>query len=153
VDESIPTAIRKLAELWEAKKLGRALPAWSAIDAFDLRPWLGNIEIIDVIREPFLRLRFRLVGTNITKIDGTDLTGTYAEDFFTGELAGILDEYRRVVETGEPILYWRFEHANAKGFQAWYDKAIFPLAEDGWTVDRLMIYVAESEEDEATAGH
>jgi len=147
VDKAIPTAISELAELWEAKKLGRALPAWSVIDVFDLRPWLGDIEIIDVIREPFLRLRFRLVGTNITKIDGTDLTGTYAEDFFTGELAGILDEYRRVVESGEPILYWRFEHANAKGFRCWYDKAIFPLAEDGWTVDRLMVYVAESEKD------
>ncbi len=147
MDNAIPIAIGKLAELWEAKKLGHALPAWSAIDAFDLRPWLGNIEVIDVIREPFLRMRFRLVGTNITKIDGVDLTGAYAEDFFTGELAGILDEYRRVVENGEPILYWRFEHVNPKGFQSWYDKAIFPLAEDGWTVDRLLIYVAESEEE------
>jgi len=147
VEKVIPTAISELSELWEEKKLGRAFPAWSSIDAFDLRPWLGDIEVIDVIRKPFLRFRFRLVGTNITKIDGTDLTGTYAEDFFTGEMSGILDEYRRVVETGEPVLYGRFEYPNARGFKTWYDKAIFPLAEDGWTVDRLMIYVAECNRD------
>ncbi len=143
----MPANVRQLVDLWEEKRQGRAMPAWSAIDAFDLRPWLGDIEVVDVIRRPFLRFRFRLVGTNITAIDGTDLTGQFAEDFFTGELAGVLDEYRDVAENGEPAYSWRFERPNAKGFWTSYDKAIFPLGEDGWAVDKLLIYMSENEQE------
>lgn len=87
-----------------------------------------------------MRFRYRLVGTQTSQFYRRDPTGTYFEDVYTGEaLAHFNGFYTKIAETRRPDfsehvrLPWRHEHIVE------YSRASYPLASDGWTVDRFVL--------------
>lgn len=130
--------------LWAGKRGARQYPARGDFDVAEFAPWLGDIELVDVIREADrIRYRYRLVGTRITEIDGSDLTGRYADEVFGDDLARITREYEEVLRTGAPCLRHFTVQSKRRGFAATYDKLVLPLAGDGETVDMLLVYLNE----------
>src|ERR1044071_6315912 len=101
---AIATAqLRALAELWSSKRREQALPARSDFADDDLRPWFGNLLMVDVVEGPH-RFRFRLMGTSLVDAAHRELTGKFFDEAdITGYEPDVLDDYAEVVRTGTPV--------------------------------------------------
>ena len=89
-----------------------------------------------------LRLRCRLIGTEVVTRFGRDITGLYAEEAYSGDyLAQALETYGAIIESRRPHLS-RHQIPVAGREHAEYDRLILPLAEDGDTVDMFLICFA-----------
>jgi len=127
----------RLFDYWEGKRAGRPLPARAALDPVDFPYILPNLALADVLRDP-LRFRFRVVGTEIVRRDGTDLTGKTTDDHPLAEYRTLLrDTYSAVVAGGEPAVFRRERLMDGKPRQ--YEVLYLPLAGDGVTIDMLMV--------------
>jgi len=56
--------LRTLAELWASKRRDDTIPCRSDFSDDDLRPWFGNLLMVDVVDGPH-KFRFRLMGTSL----------------------------------------------------------------------------------------
>ena len=55
--------LRDLLALWNDKRGARAMPSRADLDVSGLKPWLGNLALIDIAEDG--RAVFRLCGTNL----------------------------------------------------------------------------------------
>jgi hypothetical protein len=132
--------LRRLHDDWQARRRGRPLPARADFDPLDLKYLMGKLLLVDVLREP-LRFRFRLVGTELVKHAGIDLTGRMLDDYPYPEFREHMRElYTAAVTTRQPL-----GSSQARlvldGRLRRYEGLLLPLASDGETVDMLMIGV------------
>jgi hypothetical protein len=130
---------RRAFAYWRSKAPEGRLPGRSDIDPLevpDLLPWLT---LVDAIREgERLRLRCRLIGTEVVARFGRDITGLYAEEAYPADyLAKALETYAAIIESRCPNLS-RHQIPIAGRDHAEYDRLILPLAEDGETVDMFL---------------
>jgi hypothetical protein len=131
--------LRRLFDYWEARKAGNPLPSRAAIDPLEFSYVLGNVALVDVLRDP-LRFRFRVVGTEIVNRDGTDLTGKYTDDHPLPEYRALLRQtYTDVVTTGRPAIFERERMMDNKIRR--YEVLYLPLAADGVTIDMLLVAI------------
>lgn len=136
--------IRRVYQYWLDKRGQRTMPARSDIDALDLGYALGNICLVEVIRVPRLRFRFRLDGSNLTELTGFDLTGSYADEFEPGPYRDfMLEVYRRIVVSKAPLFFRHQEEWQYSGMQM--ESATLPLSLEGETVDMIMDVVFPTE--------
>lgn len=137
-------AIRRVFQYWLDKRGGRAMPARADIDALDLGYALGNICLIDVIRAPRLRFRFRLDGSNLAALTGFDLTSTFADEHPPGPYRDLmLEVYGRIVAERAPLFFRHQEEWQYSGMQM--ESGTLPLSSDGETVDMIMDVVFPTE--------
>ncbi|WP_421877808.1 hypothetical protein [Pacificispira sp.] len=119
------------------------LPGRADFDPTEMPPSLLPVLMqIDAERPAVgpMRFRYRLVGTVTGQFYRRDPTGTYFEEIYSGEaLTHFNSFYETMAETRRPDfsenvrLPWRHEHILE------YSRASFPLASDGWTVDRFVL--------------
>lgn len=72
--------LRELFQYWTRIKGTRHMPARSDINPSEIVDLLPHITLIDVEHGP-LRYKYRLVGTEIVRSMGKDLTGSYLDEF------------------------------------------------------------------------
>lgn len=124
---------------WAGKRQGRRFPARADFDPLELKPLLGHLLMVDVVRGPEddLRFRYRLFGSEFVFYHGADMTGRWLEDIsnpgFRDELLAI---YRSVVNEGElrTLSYDYLREDQRHRFQA----VLLPLASDGKTVNIVL---------------
>lgn len=132
--------VRALGELWLAiRPAPTLLPARRHFDPLRIAPSvLPYLWLLDVLREPRLRFRYRLIGTAHVTPMGADFTGNYLDavhptflesasyaDYLS--VAAGLPSYRR----GKPTF-----HVD-KSYLA-MERLALPLAEDGVRVNMLL---------------
>ncbi len=130
-----PNLVR-LFDYWRARRRG-SFPGRDDIDPLEFKFALGNVTLIDVLREP-LRFRFRLVGSLMAQRMGWDLTGKMADEVPDIEYrSGLLDAYRQIVLGRAPstVLYERMIDGQPRRFEV----LRLPLAADGETIDMLLL--------------
>ncbi len=94
--------LRKLYEYWCQLRGDNLSPQRADLLPENLGPWLGHINLIDVIDQGE-RFRVRLHGTKVTEIFNHDLTGKYVDDFIPAEdLRYVLKSLKMLVETKRP---------------------------------------------------
>ena len=129
--------LRRLFGYWHERCPPGGLPGRAIVDPIEMRPWLGNITLVDICRSP-LAFRFRLCGSSLVERLGIDLTG--------GDLTAIPDtSYRREVEraftrivaTGEPSVAHNRRRIAGRPYD--FEVLRLPLAEDGRTVSTLLV--------------
>ncbi|HXY98999.1 MAG TPA: PAS domain-containing protein [Stellaceae bacterium] len=129
--------LRRLYAYWQGKRAGRLLPARAALDPADFAYALANVALVDVLRDP-PRFYFRVVGTEIARRDGTDLTGKYVDDHPLPEYRALLRQvYSDVVAAGRPTVFRRDRLMDDKPRQ--YEVLYLPLAADGASIDMLLV--------------
>lgn len=131
-------SFRFLIDYWQGKHRDGKLPGRSAIDPHELKPVLPQLLLIDVEREP-LDFRYRLAGTSTYDIFGFDLTGKRVRDIPPpnwGET--VWRSLAAMVESGKPQ-YVRLDFTTAEGNVRSYRVLRLPLAEDGVTVDCVLV--------------
>src|ERR1700730_15140635 len=100
--------LKRLSAYWESCRGSRAMPGRADIDPVDMQFILGNLYLVDVLREP-LRFRMRLHGTELVRRAGHDLTGKVLDTLpQTDFRVSAQRAFTAVVESGMP----RWERQN-----------------------------------------
>lgn len=126
-----------LLAIWQGKRRGRTMPAWSDFDITDFVGWHRHLILYQVMRDPF-DLHYRLFGSFPTDVYGENLTGktmrTSAPEI---ETEVDLTHFRKLADSvllgaSSGTQYW-----TAKEFitMAYLD---LPLSDDGETVTHFL---------------
>ena len=139
LDELSSETIRMVHGHWNAVRGSRRFPARGDIDPAAIKPALPYVMISEVHRNP-LRIRYRLVGTEVVHFSGEDFTGKWLHETDWGSYRlAVEQKYVRMLETGEPTFGIGHLTQASDGKRKPYEWAIFPLAEDGEHVDRCLL--------------
>lgn len=126
---------------WRSKIVRGRLPARSDIDPSEIPRLLPNVILVDVQREPALNFRYRLIGTRVVEHLHRDYTGSWFSDIeHLHASSAIWDACTRVADSGRPLLANSEYVGPHQDFRRGED-VILPLAEDGGTVDSLLIFI------------
>lgn len=138
--ETAAPRIRALYDYWRAiHPRGGGLPGRRHLDPLDIPRLLPNIWMIDVRRQP-LRFRFRLVGTEIMKLTGRDATGQWLDQVYPGYAHSEAFASHRDCAVNARPGYRKSGVPSPPGRRVVETERIcLPLAEDGETVDILLI--------------
>jgi hypothetical protein len=139
VDRLSAAQLRFLLRYWSELAGTRAMPRAKEIDALEMRPALGYINLLDVI-ESGEDFRYRVFGSIIAAVAGYDMTARTVSALkvapYMAEFA--LASCRAVVLRGEPLLTEHRPPASAVPTVAWHG-LILPLAGDEGAVTRLLV--------------
>lgn len=151
MDEEIPVAALDHPQLlgllrhWEAKRGPRALPARADFRPEEMLPFLSRIVLVDVEEAP-RRFRFRLIGTEVVRSYGVEITGQYTDVVQPPCYRAMVERhYGDSVDRREPLLH-RMRFVEHPGKVHELTRLTLPLSEDGSWVNMLMLAsVAEPE--------
>ena len=131
--------LRRLLAYWQEKRGERPFPTKAEIDPLEFPYILGYVTLVDVERVP-RRYRFRLDGSILVALSGTDYTGRYLDELPGAEYVAFIQEtYDRVVDSGEPFRYRKNELLDQQLFSE--ETLILPLGDQPPMVDRLVVAV------------
>ena len=125
-----------LDDYWQQKCGAHGLPSRADLDPAELRYALGNVSLIDVLRDP-LRFRIRVAASNVEARFDRALTGTFIHDLPEPESARLWDKvYRAVLDSGQPRSFVGevFEDGAPRRYRA----VIWPLASNHRDIDMLL---------------
>lgn len=113
------------------------LPRRSDLDPIEMKDWLANIELLDVINQGET-FRYRIAGGAIEAIFNSRMQGKLLEDVFQG---AVLDfkmlMFRRCIEHGTIIL--SNDNLERKGRSLIkYERLLIPLSQDGKKFDMIF---------------
>lgn len=129
----------RLFDYWMAKRGERPFPSKAAIDPVEFRYVLGYVTLVEVEREP-RRYRFRLDGSILAELSGTDYTGRYLDELPGKEYVAFIEQtYDRVVGSGEPYRYRKNGLFDQQYFSE--ETLILPLGDNPPDVDMLLVAV------------
>lgn len=137
VDKELTAApLLRLLDYWETKRGPRRFPSRRDIDPLDFAYLLGNVGLLDVLREP-LRFRVRLCGENLVHKIGAEVTGKLLDELPLPELREhFAQRCRQIVERGAPYRtsgdYVLDERSSR------HELLVLPLSEDGEAVSMLL---------------
>lgn len=123
--------VRELDAYWTAKRAGRAMPRKSDIDPAEIKALLPYVLLGEFSVEP-LRLRYRLVGTEVVAVYGVDFTGRWLDELDFGRQVepDWPAQYRRVFQSHRP-LFGAARLFATSGMEMLYEFGLFPLCQDG----------------------
>jgi hypothetical protein len=137
-----PAAIRDsrllgLFRYWHGKRRGRAMPARRDIDPVEMKPWLGNLLLVEFPPDP-MQYRIRLDGVNLVEFYSTSREGKGVEAMTSEEERRIvLPQYMTVLEKKQPA-YYEAEFVTSEGVITAQRKLLLPLSEDGTRVNMVL---------------
>jgi hypothetical protein len=137
--------VAALHRYWQSKCRDGSPPLRVAIDPTEIPRLLPYLVIAEIEASP-MRVRYRLVGTQVVEDNGSDFTNRYLEDCNFAVEALLRECYRRLVETQAPVFAYyewhKVEWQGAKGAIGANETGFFPLSSDGTRVD-LAICLAD----------
>lgn len=126
------------ARYWEARRRGRDIPDRADLDVLDLKPWLGWINVLDVIDqgEDF---RYRVFGTRHVARLGADLTGKRASETKLAVRANFTRFLGRIIAARRPVLtVVNQKNLDSDHVYEWRRLGV-PLTRGGTAVDTIMV--------------
>lgn len=100
--------LRALRDYWLELRGDRQMPSRQDIDPIDIPHLLAHLVLVDVFSDP-LRFRYRLIGTEITRLVGRDATGRWLDESLYGDkVARVTDDFRACVASCTPVAQREF---------------------------------------------
>lgn len=128
-----------IVELWRQRCRAERLPARHDLPMAALRPWIGNVSLVDVRQDP-PGFRWRLVGTHVALQMGRDVTGRDFADLYRGRiLADYLRLFTASADRRRPVYYRGDLEFLGREFVK-FRTVHLPLADDGRTVNMLLVH-------------
>jgi hypothetical protein len=137
--------LARLYDLWVERCAGRSLPERNDFDPVQLKPWLGNLALIEVGDER--RYRYRLYGTNFVFRFGVEMTGRTLDELPSEQSAAIRRDYDAVVQSGQPLsrrytnsfdIIDMHRRLDSQRLETW-ERLVLPLANGGNGVAMLIV--------------
>jgi hypothetical protein len=124
-----------LYSFWLEQCAGAPMPPAANLNPADLRPWLGNLLIMDVIRgADFV---YSYYGQSFAEAFGKDRVGQ-SIDVLPEQQSDILRaEYDRVRQERLPVA--RSYSADFDGAMSTWERLVLPLADDAGEVGKLLV--------------
>jgi hypothetical protein len=119
---------------WLGKSCGRVMPARRDIDPLDIPKVLPHIALVHKLDGQF---RFRLVGTDITKMIRRDLTGALCDSHAGNAGAPLEGLAERVFATARPVFVIGFFKTGLRAIQN-VSALFLPLSDDGTHVNMMV---------------
>ena len=130
--------MRDLVTYWNGKLRGRRFPAKADMRPEELKRYLGNLCILEVVGEPPV-FRYRLVGSRLTDATEHNATGHEARDIPPPEYGeSIHRDLLQALEAAVPVVHEITLRRD--GVKLSYQRATLPLAGDGEHIDHLMTF-------------
>jgi hypothetical protein len=127
----------ELHRYWNDIRGDRPMPRRADIHPEDIRTLLPNVVLIDVQPDP-LRLRYRLIGTEITRTMQRDSTGKYYDEIYAPDLlADIYKTFRYLIAHKAPIRTFGTAFYPDKNYYS-YETLNLPLGDDGATINMVL---------------
>lgn len=135
----LSTEARPLFDLWNAMRAGRAMPARRDLGPVELRPWLAQIMLLEVV-DGGRDFRVRLLGTDAVQGVGIDMTGKLLSELPARPdiVAGFLAEYRAVATSARPGRNLHDYISPTSGRRVLFERLALPLSDDGATVNMIL---------------
>jgi hypothetical protein len=131
--------LRRLFAYWLDKRGERLFPAKAEIDPVEFAYVLGYVTLVEVEHAP-RRYRFRLDGSILVELSGTNYTGRYLDELPGEEYVAFIKEtYDRVTDSGEPFRYRKNELLDQQQFSE--ETLILPFGDNPPVVEMLMVAV------------
>jgi hypothetical protein len=132
----LPPRLRQFHDLWEKKRGDGVIPARPDFAFEELRPWLGELHLLEVLPDDF---RFKVYATGTAERVKREFTGFLMSQVTPVELAReAAAEYRRVVESRVPVFTDRSQ-IMAEGRIFSWQRLIVPLGLDRKTPDHIFV--------------
>jgi hypothetical protein len=147
--EARSAALKQFHAYWLRQRGERTLPSKSSIDPADIKDILPYVIIADVFDSP-LRVRYRLVGTEIVRLRGREFTGKWLHELQWNPvfLDRVLNEYRVLIDGRQPVIGVDDLYP-ANGPSLAYEWGMFPLSDDGVQVTHCLAIEDHREIDRA----
>jgi hypothetical protein len=124
---------------WDGKRAGRLMPSRRDIDPVEMKPWLAQMQLVDVHHNP-RRLVYRLVGELDVSFRGYNPTGRTVEECGIGlSLEETLKNYDVVITERRPLYDWS-DYLSKSGYLKGQEGLLLPLSDDGETVNMVLTY-------------
>lgn len=134
-----PEPLKRLYDYWLSKSKEGRIPGRAQIDPLDVPELLSNVFLVDVSwqsEEP--DFRFRLIGSKITEVVGSNPTGQNFSSFYSeANLKPMTEIYCQVARLGEPFVNNSSAPFSDKDFVK-MARLLLPLSEDGVRVDMIL---------------
>lgn len=123
---------------WEGRRRGGDIPDRADIDVLDLKPWLGWLNMLDVI-DGGADFRYRVFGTHHVARLGVDVTGKLASESSVAIRANFSAFLGRIVATRQPVLtVVAQKNLTTEHIYEWRRLGV-PLTRGGTAVDAIMV--------------
>ncbi len=130
--------LQSLYKYWYSKMHGDDLPARMDIDPLEMKPWLGNLMLIQ-FHGGVADYQIRVDGTNLEHYYGTGRTGGGIEKLTSeDERRLLLEQYAAVLHDKCPA-YYEADFTNSDGVYSRQAKLILPLSADKERVDMVLV--------------
>ena len=130
---------------WDAKRGNRRMPARRDIDPVEMKPWLSNMQLVDVHHNP-RRLVYRLVGEIDVSFRGYNPTGRTVEECGIGRnIEETLQNYETVIGGRTGVYDWS-DYVSPSGYLSSQECLLLPLSDDGEIVNMVMTYADVTKE-------
>lgn len=119
-------SLARLLAYWEFKRGARWLPNRGDIDPLELRFAIGNLLLVELVRTPMLRFRYRLWGVNLIADYGVEMTGRHVDELQPPAFAEHVHAgYVATVEAAAP----QYEHYDDVIGGRWFshERLLLPL--------------------------
>jgi hypothetical protein len=128
--------LRRLLDLWNAKRGERLMPVRADFDVFELKDWVGNLMIIEVLPGA-AEFRYRLYGSVLASYYDRDLTGRLTEGLPPETRDTVRREYAEVCAVRRPMMVER--KRSVKHSERMVAKLILPLAGPDGNVHMMLV--------------
>ena len=130
--------LRRLYGYWQELKNGHQVPLSGSLDPLQIHPQiLPHIMLLDV-EEGGHMFRFRLLGTEVVKAYGEEVTGQYLNRIDLGDFADdVIENYREAVRTRKPVCF-EGSYDKSCGRHLTAERLVLPLSLDGQVVTRIL---------------
>jgi len=133
--------VLKLHDWWLSRiPAGRRLPTWSSVDVGELGEWIGWLLVFGILPDRS-DAKYRLVGSEIVKRTGYDLTGRMvSQETYTLRPELVMYNLRRICDYGAACLQIDQLTVNRTGYATSRQRLWMPFSEDGSVIDRIVLY-------------
>lgn len=140
IRDSLHRSLLNLYEAWDAARGDGPMPTRAALAEFDLEQWRNNLLIIQPTADG--GWRYGHYGQTFIERFGLDLTGqTVATSLEDDQRAKVEFDYEHA--SSERKAVWRVYKADVDGKPVTWQRLILPVSDDGETVIRLLVGIAE----------
>jgi hypothetical protein len=139
----------ELYGLWNAKRGSRQMPSRADFTPADLRPWLGDMHLLEAIDggRDFLYLVY---GTSIGRHHDVEMTRRRVSDWPEEMRARAMRTYGKVMEGACPYLVRQNEATH--GRLRSNHRLVLPLSRDGRIVDHILTHLHQIPANDEDAG-
>lgn len=141
---NLPKPLGRLYQYWQTKCAGRPMPARADIYPSDMRDFLHQTMLLDVIAQDDMppRFRVRLAGTHVVAAYGNEFTQKFNDEIDLGEDGEkILEACRQTVKDKRPVYINGVFQKQTDSIKVSYERLGLPLSTDGETVDMILVAV------------